>query len=1175
MAKRKPAKPKSHGTWSPLISVVLPAYNRERAVKKAIKSVLEQSFTDWELLAVDDGSSDGTRAVIESFARKDQRIRPLASRHKGVSGARNVGLKAARGQIIAYLDSDNTWRPEYLAHVAERLTGRLRASCYAGLHVKILDKRRRIIEERDLLNTYDRKIILKGNQIDLNSFAHTADLYWVHNGFDETMTRLVDWDFILRVTQERPPEKIDAILGDYYHHRGAERVSMAADYKLNRLKVALKNRLLGEITIHLVGREPEPGEIERLASQGIRFEWHDRSDMLGAWKPKPSDVLLWHWSPWDEEEENLDRAADRLNLDCGLAFYVIPDASKVNAILARSVNRCFHFLVAETPAEKSRLQQRLNRHDKVKDINPVDTVLVRTKARNREESFSYFLGTLAEHHYPAKRNTIGIGIQAKTTENPLEWGDYQYAQSLLKAFGRKGFRGEIICRDQFLEKVPDHKILIHLFGIHHPPLPPKGDQLRCIWIISHPDKVHIEQLAHYDIVFAASRKFVAHLRKTCPGMRVEYLPQATDQTIFRPLEDIEQKWDLAFVGNSRKVKRPAATHAASSGRSLAVWGAGWEEILPEDVLQPGFLASAEVSRVYQQARVVLNDHWADQRRWGFVNNRIFDVLACNRIPLSDPNEELSALFPELPTFSNEEEFNQQLDALLSDEDDGESLAWPRQRICEAHTFDHRAHTLLQAWGRLLKVRHPDGVAPYQRPRILYLHGPSSAGTTRKRCFEIASTLDGLFEVRTLPHDKTDYRQMIGSDLIVLQRWLGRNIYRHAHIFDCIGTQREFGKTFVYEIDDYVFHYSDGVPKEFLRACDAAFVSTKHLAKLARRYNPSVFVLPNAVDAARFRDSKPARLSKNKRHVIVASTDGLGLDRVKTLADRLREDFDDLQFHFVSIMQNPRRHRGIKFHPMMDIDRLYSYFQACDVVLNLGGISEHLIEKIGALDEELDLDDFVNAKSELKFQYSGLARTPLVSESKPIVYTKLLRNDENGFLADTEEAQYEALRKLLRSEKTRRRIAERAHDEVLHEHTLAARWPYYHQGILAVNKRRLKHLGAWAYDPTFWSDNGKRIAATGRPRVEDLQQIQALRHALDSLKLVRRHDGTKYDRVTEEARSLSRHGGPSVDEVFATLRWRVSTEIVETVKRPHTIITLPLRLARMTLDWRRKKLADKR
>jgi glycosyltransferase involved in cell wall biosynthesis len=108
----------------PMISVIMPTFNSERFLEASVRSVLQQDFRDFELLLVDDASVDASVRMATEFAQNDHRVRCLTNRHsKGVSGARNTGLDEARGEWIAFLDSDDLLTPksfssriEFIAH---------------------------------------------------------------------------------------------------------------------------------------------------------------------------------------------------------------------------------------------------------------------------------------------------------------------------------------------------------------------------------------------------------------------------------------------------------------------------------------------------------------------------------------------------------------------------------------------------------------------------------------------------------------------------------------------------------------------------------------------------------------------------------------------------------------------------------------------------------------------------------------------------------------------------------------------------------------------------------------------------------------------------------------------------------------------------------------------------
>lgn len=97
-----------------MISVIMPVYNTKQYLEQAIESVLYQTYQDWELILVDDGSTDGSGEMCDVYAKKDCRICVIHQNNKGVSGARNTGMKHVSGEFIQFLDSDDWLYPETL-----------------------------------------------------------------------------------------------------------------------------------------------------------------------------------------------------------------------------------------------------------------------------------------------------------------------------------------------------------------------------------------------------------------------------------------------------------------------------------------------------------------------------------------------------------------------------------------------------------------------------------------------------------------------------------------------------------------------------------------------------------------------------------------------------------------------------------------------------------------------------------------------------------------------------------------------------------------------------------------------------------------------------------------------------------------------------------------------------
>lgn len=100
---------------APLVSIITPAYNAGRFIEYTLESAIRQTFTRFELIVVDDGSTDQTFAIASSYARRDPRIRVLQQANRGIAVARNTAMRAARGRLFALLDSDDLWFPTYLA----------------------------------------------------------------------------------------------------------------------------------------------------------------------------------------------------------------------------------------------------------------------------------------------------------------------------------------------------------------------------------------------------------------------------------------------------------------------------------------------------------------------------------------------------------------------------------------------------------------------------------------------------------------------------------------------------------------------------------------------------------------------------------------------------------------------------------------------------------------------------------------------------------------------------------------------------------------------------------------------------------------------------------------------------------------------------------------------------
>jgi glycosyltransferase involved in cell wall biosynthesis len=143
-----------------MITIIIPLYNKEASIATALRGVLAQTYQDFEVVVVDDGSTDGGAAVVETF--DDPRIRLIRQANGGVSAARNRGIAEARGEHVAFLDADDEWMPEFLEEIAALIAAypesKARATNYIfnsnGVKSPTLLRKIPFTEERGVMTNY-------------------------------------------------------------------------------------------------------------------------------------------------------------------------------------------------------------------------------------------------------------------------------------------------------------------------------------------------------------------------------------------------------------------------------------------------------------------------------------------------------------------------------------------------------------------------------------------------------------------------------------------------------------------------------------------------------------------------------------------------------------------------------------------------------------------------------------------------------------------------------------------------------------------------------------------------------------------------------------------------------------------------------------------------------------
>lgn len=227
----------------PRISIVVPVYNSAPFIAATLESVIAQSFCDWEMVVVDDGSPDAAAVIVEEFCRRDPRIRLVQQANQGVANARNSGLAKTdpRTEFVIFLDSDDMWQPAALATLLATLEAQPQAAgahsiartvdergepFQPGMAEKILRQRRavvgRYVEEMPLSapTTFNSLlvscwIVTPGACLLRRSFLERT------GGFRQAMASTEDWDLWLRLARLGDLVFVDQVLLDYRRHAGS------------------------------------------------------------------------------------------------------------------------------------------------------------------------------------------------------------------------------------------------------------------------------------------------------------------------------------------------------------------------------------------------------------------------------------------------------------------------------------------------------------------------------------------------------------------------------------------------------------------------------------------------------------------------------------------------------------------------------------------------------------------------------------------------------------------------------------------------------------------------------------------------------------------------------------------------------------------------------------------
>lgn len=267
------------------VSVVIPTYNRAAYIDLALAGVLGQTFRDLEIIVVDDGSVDETAQIVRAIG--DSRISYLTQNHRGVSAALNFGWRAARGEYIARVDSDDEWLPSLLQALVPLLDDDP-ALGVAYARAQGIDANGRSLTQ--LIGTGERfpchtlKSLLYGDFIcPIAVVIRRAAIERV-GGYDESLIGNEDWDLWIRIAQHYGIAYVPQVLARYRYH-GQNLTSTASD-RMERLmqdRVRVLDKYFAQANV-----PHESLEIKAVAYRNIYLDWMirylERRELANAWR---------------------------------------------------------------------------------------------------------------------------------------------------------------------------------------------------------------------------------------------------------------------------------------------------------------------------------------------------------------------------------------------------------------------------------------------------------------------------------------------------------------------------------------------------------------------------------------------------------------------------------------------------------------------------------------------------------------------------------------------------------------------------------------------------------------------------------------------------------------------------------------------------------------------------
>ena len=248
------------------VSVIIPTYNREKTILRALQSVLDQTYTNLEVLVIDDGSTDGTADIVNSVA--DDRVKYVVlEKNGGPSNARNVGVQMAEGEWIAFQDSDDCWHKDKLeVQMAYAKEHPEYAMVYCMYNAIVESGEQIIVPSKPWINPMEGnmvKTLLQRNMIGAPTVVAKRDAFLKIGGFDTSYKALEDWDFAIHFAIENEIGFVTEALIDCYvsssgvsSNTGAyyeARCKMLGQYKAEMTREGVLETVMQDILVRAQG----------------------------------------------------------------------------------------------------------------------------------------------------------------------------------------------------------------------------------------------------------------------------------------------------------------------------------------------------------------------------------------------------------------------------------------------------------------------------------------------------------------------------------------------------------------------------------------------------------------------------------------------------------------------------------------------------------------------------------------------------------------------------------------------------------------------------------------------------------------------------------------------------------------------------------------------------------